>query len=278
MGGIGLWGHARNLDYWTALARGEVPAAEQRAVALLKRVVDPYRFSLYCVRGRLPCMGNVTGTIYAVQKGGGVVELDDDGAHHASWCISIGPHCHDVPDTDHVVALRAVIEGEELAFLRTGNRGVGYGLVRNVGEHPEVCNPFEEGFLDGADVEDDEIGTAELLEIDPGQEETVGPVVRAIGDYQQLGEDALGDDIHGEYVQNPHGAGGYIQVPRRGHRRRRYRRDNPEWFQDACLDAGQELGEEVGRAARVANDNAGVVFAGGCGVQYVGPNPYHIMA
>jgi hypothetical protein len=239
-----LWGHDRGLDYWTALARGEVPGPEQRAVALLKRVVDPYRFSLYCLLGRLPVMGNVTRTLYLVEKGGGVVELED-GFGIASWCISIGPHSEDVPGTDHVVALRSIIEGEEMAFLRTGNRGRG-GMFGRVCENPYVQSPFEEPFGPKEESRLDRmIGTDQLLFPTPEQEETAmlaGPI--AVAD----GGAVMGDDMHGEYVVND--LGDYVRYNRGWRRRRpraarRYRRDDPDLFGQVAYDVGQEMGRDV---------------------------------
>jgi len=115
------WGVGKGLDYPTAVRRGEVPMPERRAVEMLRRQCDPERFRYYCHTGHLPARGNVTGTIYLVRKGGGAMELCD-GREVASWCISIGPHRPDLPPTDHAAVLKAMIEGEEPTFVRTGNR------------------------------------------------------------------------------------------------------------------------------------------------------------
>src|SRR5574342_85601 len=121
MAAIGRWGDSRDLDYWTALACGEVDEPEQRAVDLLRRTTDEERFGYYCQTGMLPVMGNVTGRISLLQRGGQAMELED-GRVVASWCISIGPHATEIPGTDHVVVLRNMVEGEELDFLEIGNR------------------------------------------------------------------------------------------------------------------------------------------------------------
>lgn len=118
---MGRWGRNGDLDFWTADARGEVDAAEARAVELLWRTTDPWRFGYYCQTGMLPAMGNVTGRLYMIERGGAALEVDD-GRPVGSWCISIGPHRTDIPGTDHVVVLRNFVEGEELFFLAEGNR------------------------------------------------------------------------------------------------------------------------------------------------------------
>lgn len=118
-----LWGHERNLDYWTALERGEVDDPERRAIALLRRYTDPERFGLYCVTGELAVRGNLTGTMYVLDRTGRVLELED-GREVATWCVYMDGHI-EMPLTDNVLTLRAIIEGEELAFLRTGNRSPG---------------------------------------------------------------------------------------------------------------------------------------------------------
>lgn len=121
MGAIGRWGNSFDLDFWTAAACGEVDGPEMRAVDLLRHTTDEERFGYYCQTGMLPVMGNVTGRIYLLQRGGQAMELED-GRPVASWCISIGPHATEIPGTDHVVVLRNMVEGEELDFLEIGNR------------------------------------------------------------------------------------------------------------------------------------------------------------
>jgi hypothetical protein len=138
-----LWGNSGTLDYWTALARGEVAGPEERAVNLLRRVCDPYRFSLYCMTGQLPVMGNITKKTYLALKSGGLLELDD-GVPVAWWCFSVGPYAPDIPDTDNVVVCRSIVEGEELAFLNTGDRHPrGYHFTKNEVERAVgVADPF----------------------------------------------------------------------------------------------------------------------------------------
>lgn len=114
-----LWGPSRNLDYWAALKGGAVEPEERRAVALLASMTDERRFSAYCVTGQLAAMGNVTKRIYVIRRYATVLELED-GRPKASWCIN-GPDRYDIPETDHVVLMRNLIEGEELAFRMTGN-------------------------------------------------------------------------------------------------------------------------------------------------------------
>ena len=173
-----LWGLDGDLDYWTALEKGEVPEAEQKAVALLARVVDEYRFSLYCVTGQLPLMGNVTGRTFLALKSGGLLELED-GDSTAWWCFSIGPYAEDIPDTDHVVMCRTMVEGEEIAFLETGDRHErGYFMSKHQLERIQgVADPFVASVLDrnmiggghGVDLSylwpDRMIGTEEILDI-----------------------------------------------------------------------------------------------------------------
>jgi hypothetical protein len=126
MGAIGRWGNSFDLDFWTAAACGEVDGPEMRAVDLLRHTTDEERFGYYCQTGMLPAMGNITGRIYLLQRGGSALELED-GRIVASWCISIGPHATDIPGTDQVVVLRNMIEGEELDFLDIGNRSPVHG-------------------------------------------------------------------------------------------------------------------------------------------------------
>lgn len=127
-----LWGIGADLDYWTAQRRGEVEDAERRAVELLRRNTDPVRFGLYCLTGEIAAMGNVTKRTYLVRKHGGVVEIED-GRRVAGWCIHLHEWMH-VPDTDNVIALRNVIEGEELAFIRTGHRNRAMVGLQSYGE------------------------------------------------------------------------------------------------------------------------------------------------
>ena len=117
---MGLWGKKHDLDFWTAAERGEVSAVEIRAVNLMKRLCDPWRFGIYCQTGEVLCIGNFTRTLYLVRKRELVVELDDNGDVVAKCCIDIGRH-GGVPDTDRVVGLKCFIEGNELVFREKGN-------------------------------------------------------------------------------------------------------------------------------------------------------------
>lgn len=145
-----LWaGFGESLDYWTALREGCVGDPERRAVELLRRYTDPERFGLYCLTGELVVRGNLTGTLYLLGKGGEVLELEE-GCPVASWCVYIGGDDM-MPDTDKVLTLRAIIEGQELAFLRTGNRNPRNGFfdplaVRRT-RTPGLRNPLMEPFL-----------------------------------------------------------------------------------------------------------------------------------
>ncbi len=140
------WGKGAILDYWSALAAGEVDPPEQRAMTLLSSVCDPYRFSLYCMTGCLAAIGNLTRTVYLIQRRFGILELDD-GSLVASWCISIGPHAN-IPPTDNVVAIKALIEGEEGAFRRTGNRTGMFPRDTVESPIPGVRDPFTQRFID----------------------------------------------------------------------------------------------------------------------------------
>lgn len=140
------WGKGAILDYWAALAAGEVDPPEQRAMTLLSSVCDPYRFSLYCVTGCLAAIGNLTRTVYLIRRKMETFELDD-GSPVATWCISIGPHAN-IPPTDNVVAIKALIEGEEGAFRRTGNRTDMFPGDTAAPPIPGVCDPFTQRFID----------------------------------------------------------------------------------------------------------------------------------
>lgn len=122
------WGEGEDLDFWTALARGEVETPELRAMDLLESVCDAERFGYYCQTAVMPARGNLTGIIYLIRKQGGVVELSEDMRPVGDWCISVGPHVN-IPGTDNVVILKAMIEGEEMEFRRIGNRNRFYGVA-----------------------------------------------------------------------------------------------------------------------------------------------------
>ncbi len=114
-----LWGKDRHLDYWSALEAGVVPEAERRAMSLLASISDEKRFSFYCVSGMFPAMGNVTKRIYLVRRWTTVLELED-GKPKASWCI-LAQDRMIAPETDHVVAMKNILEGSELEFRQIGN-------------------------------------------------------------------------------------------------------------------------------------------------------------
>jgi hypothetical protein len=138
------WGPEGKDDFWTALAHGDVDTPELRAMTLLESVCDEYRFSLYAVTAEMPARGNMTGTMYVIQKKGGVIELDEHGTPCGHWCISIGPHSP-VPGTDNVVVLKAMLEGEEDEFRRIGNRSGFHGaqVQATVG----IVDPFAAGLI-----------------------------------------------------------------------------------------------------------------------------------
>lgn len=119
-----LWGPNKNLDYWAASKLGVVPLEERRAVALLASVSDEQRFSFYCLSGQFPAMGNVTKRIYLIRRWTTILELED-GQERSSWCINTDDRLN-VPPTDHVVIMKNLIEGSELAFREIGNETLQY--------------------------------------------------------------------------------------------------------------------------------------------------------
>jgi len=114
-----LWGKGRDLDYWAALQADEVPAAEKRAMILLASMSDERRFSFYCLSGMFPAMGDVTKRIYLVRRWTTVLELED-GRPRASWCI-LAQDRQIAPESDHVIAMKNLLEGSELHFREVGN-------------------------------------------------------------------------------------------------------------------------------------------------------------
>jgi hypothetical protein len=114
-----LWGKDKQLDYWAALQAGQVPDPERRAMGLLASMSDERRFSFYCLSGMFPAMGNVTKRMYMVRRWTTVLELED-GRPRASWCI-LAQDRQLAPETDHVVAMKNLLEGSELHFREVGN-------------------------------------------------------------------------------------------------------------------------------------------------------------
>lgn len=115
-----LWGPKRNLDYWTARSMGLVPEPERRAMKLLASECDEERFSLYCRIGLIAALGNVTKHLYLVRRYCTVREIED-GRYIQDWCVMTRDRDL-IPETDHVLALKSLVEGEELFFRETGNR------------------------------------------------------------------------------------------------------------------------------------------------------------
>lgn len=133
-----LWGPSKDLDYWAARERDLVPPEERRAMALLASISDEHRFSLYCLTGQMPAMGNVTKRFYLIRRFDRVLELED-GRPYRSWCIGT-PDRHEIPETDHVVTMKTLLEGEEMAFRETGNPStlsIGMG-----GPKEDFYNPY----------------------------------------------------------------------------------------------------------------------------------------
>lgn len=162
-----LWGEAGDLDYWSALALGQVGGPERKAVDLLRRVVDEERASLYLQTGMLPIMGNVTRRCYFALKSGGCLEMED-GLPVAWWCFSVGPYAPDIPDTDQVLSVRMIVEGEELAMFTTGDRHPGgYHFTRHdTRRRFAVADPFVVPFIDrGSPRPDLALKTSELLDL-----------------------------------------------------------------------------------------------------------------
>jgi hypothetical protein len=137
-----LWGKDRSLNYWSAAREGAVPDAEKRAMGLLASISDEERFSFYCMAGMFPAMGNVTKRIYMIRRWTTVLELED-GRPRASWCI-LAQDRSIAPETDHVVAMKNILEGNELAFREVGNAfNYGHDPFRGrVEAKTEFMNPY----------------------------------------------------------------------------------------------------------------------------------------
>jgi hypothetical protein len=80
---------------------------------------DEKRFSFYCVSGMFPALGDMTKRTYLVRRWTTVLELED-GRPRASWCI-LAQDRQIAPETDHVVAMKNLVEGSELHFREVGN-------------------------------------------------------------------------------------------------------------------------------------------------------------
>lgn len=137
-----LWGPKRDLDYWTACREGLVPEPERRAMRLFASECDEERFSLYCHIGTVAALGNMTRHLYIVRRYSTVCELGD-GKPVQNWCV-VTRDRHLIPETDHVMAMKSLIEGEEYSFRATGNR-VGAYL-----EKAKFQDPYRDSFLKDA--------------------------------------------------------------------------------------------------------------------------------
>ena len=115
-----LWGPERDLDFWTAREKGVVPEPELRAMKLLASMCDEKRFAFYCHEGFIAALGNVTKHLYLVRRYARVQETMD-GRVLNEWCVMTRDQ-HQIPETDVVLALKSLIEGEEIFFRETGNR------------------------------------------------------------------------------------------------------------------------------------------------------------
>lgn len=120
-----MWGELSDRSYADAIKYepDSVPESEARAVELLSSMLDSQRFGLYLATGLLYVRGNITGLTYRIEHdyghGAGVFEMLD-GRDVAYWCSM--PAAKDEPPTDHVVTVRAMLEGEELRFREIANR------------------------------------------------------------------------------------------------------------------------------------------------------------
>lgn len=211
MAAIGRWGNSLDLDFWTATEAGQVDAPEVRAVDLLRRTTDAERYYYYCQTGMLPAMGNMTRRIYLILRGGSALELED-GQVVGSWCISIGPHAHYIPGTDQVVVLRNLLEGEEMEFMRIGNRTpvresrdqeMFYSVMNLPDWLPDI---FRESLLEERhDKENEEMLALEELRAEDWYDRDVGgPIVFAhpyLGRRNPVGGMARALFYHDGYVQ-----------------------------------------------------------------------------
>lgn len=134
-----LWGPKRDLDYWEACKEGLVPEPERRAMRLFASECDEERFSLYCHIGTIAALGNMSRHLYIVRRYSTVCELGD-GKPIQNWCV-VTRDRHLIPETDHVMAMKSLIEGEEYSFRATGNR-VGAYL-----EKTKFQDPYRDSFM-----------------------------------------------------------------------------------------------------------------------------------
>lgn len=132
-----MWGELSDRSYADAIKYepDSVPESEARAIELLSSMLDSQRFGLYLATGLLYVRGNITGLTYRIEHGyghgAGVFEMLD-GRDVAYWCSM--PAASDEPSTDHVVTVRAMLEGEELRFREIANRS-SYAILRGRKAH-----------------------------------------------------------------------------------------------------------------------------------------------
>lgn len=134
-----LWGPDRDLDFWTARESGLVSEPELRAMKLLASMCDEKRFAFYCHEGFIAALGNVTKHLYLVRRYARVQETVD-GRVLNEWCVTTRDQ-HQIPETDVVLALKSLIEGEELFFRETGNR-FAWGVIQ------KNSDPYRMSFVD----------------------------------------------------------------------------------------------------------------------------------
>ncbi len=112
-----LWGKLRNMSFSQAQKNGLVSDQEARAVELMRSVCDRERVEIYLKCGVLPARGNLTGRTYLVRRFKRVAEFHRNEVV-AEWCIRLKP---EYPETDNVVAMKNMIEGEEGEFRKQAN-------------------------------------------------------------------------------------------------------------------------------------------------------------
>lgn len=87
-------------------------------MALLASVSDEPRLRAYATTGVYPALGNITRHVYLIRRFDRIIELVDEFMTQ-EWCIYTRDRSR-LPETDHVIAMRNMIEGEEVAFRRIG--------------------------------------------------------------------------------------------------------------------------------------------------------------